>query len=321
MRIIDKILFNALSAFAAVALLTACDEGDYDTGWTPVPPYEGAQRVYFEKNNPTSASFILSETDDLGIYLTVMRNDSTDAASVPVTILEGSEYFSVPAEVDFMPGQSTTTLRAEFTDTENAGITRTLRLQLEDTPEAMQYTNNQWVGTCIITRGWIPYYKNIRFYWSNTFADFYQDIDVYDGTADFRIANFLNSGQDLKFKLYHPTQKTDGASLDIITPEMLSSLEAPLQCGIIIDEEQATFDGSYWYTWNIDLHPTLTGGASNGDILAGEGMYGSGPKASDYRYLCYMWIGIADATATTAGSFCFYINGGYNYFTWYHYAS
>jgi hypothetical protein len=304
---------SVLPVLFALVLFAGCNEGDYDTGWTQEPPYSDAQRVYFANDNPTSATFVLSETDDFSILLNVGRNNTEAAASVPIKVLSGGEYFNVPATVDFSSGASTATLRIEYTGMASIGTVRTLELQLEDTPEALLYTNNRWTGTAVASRGWIPYYKDVYSYWSATYAAFYQDIEVYDGTANFRIKDFLNSGEDLRFTLY---RKDNG---EIVTANDLNS-GVSVQCGVIVDPSQATFDGSYWYTWNINLYPTLADGSGNGELLAGEGMYGSGPDAADYLYLCYMWIGLDVTTNCTVGSFCFYLSTGYNYFTWYNYA-
>jgi hypothetical protein len=312
-------VFIGLYALLLAGLLTGC-EGDYDTGWKQEQPSEDAMETgawaYFNTANAKSYVWEFGLENDYMIHLKVNRPSATNAISLPVVVDAGSKYFTVPSTVEFAAGQTETTLDVQFTATEpdSVGKVRSLSIHMEDSEEAMAYTKSAVTVTAATSKGWIPYYKDVYSYWSSTYATIYQDIEVYQGTANFRIKDFLNSGQDLKFTLY---RKDNG---NIVTAEDLEK-NVNMQCGIIIDETQATFDAEYyWYDWKIDLYPLLLDGVTKGEILAGEGMYGSSPEVQAYLYLCYMWIGADVTTNTTIGSFCFYLNSAYNYFTWYNYA-
>ena len=128
-----------LAYMLAVAILSlgfaACSDDD---DYKPAPSVpEDCMQVYFSGRNESEYERAPEERTGTTIDLTVVRLQTAQAASVPVTAFQTGDLFVVPASVEFAAGEDTATL--SITLNEAASGEFSLRLAIEDEQYADPY--------------------------------------------------------------------------------------------------------------------------------------------------------------------------------------
>lgn len=186
----NKILNLRLTLIALAGLLLAACTDDYE--------YEGASPVdanvaglYFT----TSSEEEELEPESSTIKeITVSRQDSTEAASYKLTVVENTDNaFVVPETVSFAAGQSKSTVDVDFSNT-TPGTTYTLKLSFEDADinpykyyQQYAYTVTRVKWDNIGTGYWID--GNISNFWGVKALPLAVDVQktvASDGTVKFR---------------------------------------------------------------------------------------------------------------------------------------
>ncbi|MDR0962427.1 MAG: hypothetical protein LBM62_07725 [Mediterranea sp.] len=268
--------FSALAVILGCAT-TGCEGEAYDTGWKHDAVYGNGTRAYIDY--VTASSYVyLPDATNRPFEVTVGRTDSVESLTVPLTILSGGEYFSLPNSVAFAAGQSTVTVGGEFTETEPF-VTRTLQISLNDA-DADMYSNKGTQGYTInaTITDWKMEYQGVAFEWGSTYDSFTADIWELQGTGLYRIDDFMYGGV---FSWRLDTPANDGKRNVLLEPESMYA--------------------DYGSSWLLNyLYPTI-----NGEY---QGMY-------MYMYNgSYSWMNLENRT----GCFYMYADGAYNQlkFSW-----
>lgn len=128
-----------LAYMLAVAILSlgfaACSDDD---DYKPAPSVpEDCMQVYFSELNESEYEIAPEDLTGTTIDLTVMRLQTAQAASVPITAFQTGDLFVVPSSVEFAAGEDTATL--SITLNEVASGEFSLRLAIEDEQYADPY--------------------------------------------------------------------------------------------------------------------------------------------------------------------------------------
>ena len=128
-----------LAYMLAVAILSlgfaACSDDD---DYKPAPSVpEDCMQVYFSELNESEYEIAPEDLTGTTIDLTVMRLQTAQAASVPITAFQTGDLFVVPSSVEFAAGEDTATL--SITLNEAASGEFSLRLAIEDEQYADPY--------------------------------------------------------------------------------------------------------------------------------------------------------------------------------------
>ena len=107
-----------LAYMLAVAILSlgfaACSDDD---DYKPAPSVpEDCMQVYFSELNESEYEIAPEDLTGTTIDLTVMRLQTAQAASVPVTAFQTGDLFVVPASVEFAAGEDTATLSSTLNE-------------------------------------------------------------------------------------------------------------------------------------------------------------------------------------------------------------
>lgn len=116
MKIFSKYMFIALTA--CFALASCSDDDDYSVG-----PQDTADRagVYFPSDNVSSLQ--LDPSDPTEVDVTVARLNTSGALEVPITVqVDDSAVFEVPVKAVFADGESTTTIKIDFSKTDIGSV-------------------------------------------------------------------------------------------------------------------------------------------------------------------------------------------------------
>lgn len=101
-----------LPLFAAcLSGLASCSDDDDFTWSEPVP--SDCMDVYFADSNPTTYDVMSDEIDNLSFTVEVMRLNSAEAATVPLTVFSRSEAFECPSTIEFAAGENKAALEVK----------------------------------------------------------------------------------------------------------------------------------------------------------------------------------------------------------------
>lgn len=89
---------------ACLSGLASCSDDDDFTWSEPVP--SDCMDVYFADSNPTTYDVMSDEIDNLSFTVEVMRLNSAEAATVPLTVFSRSEAFECPSTIEFAAGEN-----------------------------------------------------------------------------------------------------------------------------------------------------------------------------------------------------------------------
>lgn len=194
-----------IKSLAVVLLLTtaACSNND----WTPGPDVDpGCMTVFFE---PIKSYDVVIEPDDSRLFpVTIGRAKTDEAASVAINVVSAPEGVVVPSTVDFEVGQETQTI---FIDLENMASksSGTISLALPENMTSPYGAGNPTLDLNVTVSGaWLPLGEDVVIYFSKNYEPINSSLYLLDGTYNFKIPNFLNSGVDFVFTVAEPGEGT-----------------------------------------------------------------------------------------------------------------
>lgn len=194
---------STLAATLLLATASSCSDND----WEPGPDVDpDCMSVYFA---PLSSYDMIIEPDDSRmIPITIGRAKFDEAATIQLIVNELPEGAYIPTSIDFAAGQQAATV---YLDIENMASKSTGTVQLAIPAEM---TSPYAAGNPTLTLNlnvagaWIPLTDDAQEWFRNGQTDIYPVADakiyVLDGTYNFKIANFLNSGVDFLFTVETP---------------------------------------------------------------------------------------------------------------------
>jgi len=203
------ISFKTLSAFLLPSLLLMSCNSTEDT-------YEPAQHVaadcigaYFPNTN--KSEIIKADADEKSFDITVKREKTDNAVSIPIEILSKTDNINVPSTVDFAAGAEESTITLTYTD-------------LETTPKYNIRLNEAYVNPYKMKDGSMEFAGNVfrlnlisdsvvikNYDSTNTtiFKNHVSSIYQMGSENKFIWRNFLGSGIDMKFKIDGGFNSTD----------------------------------------------------------------------------------------------------------------
>ena len=197
---INKFLFLAAAGLSLLAV--SCDKSDgYVQG--PETP-DGCISAYFKSSNESSIILTPEEYAQSNVVtLKVERAVSDATVSVPVEIIQKSDQLDIPSTVEFMAGESESTIDIKLNNLEEK-VDYTFTIKLAD-EYVDHYTirdgSDVFKGTVLIAK-WEKVVEDGTFYFNNEyFPTTYSDIYHLDGFNKFYIENFLGTGINLGFSI------------------------------------------------------------------------------------------------------------------------
>ncbi len=134
-----------LPLFAAcLSGLASCSDDDDFTWSEPVP--SDCMDVYFADSNPTTYDVMSDEIDNLSFTVEVMRLNSAEAATVPLTVFSRSEAFECPSTIEFAAGENKAALEVKVNKVSSGDYT--LELSIGDVRYSNPYVtyDGGWSG-------------------------------------------------------------------------------------------------------------------------------------------------------------------------------
>ena len=145
------------------------------------------------------------------------RKVTTEAASVPVTVISSDAIFKIPATVDFAAGEETAELTILFPDME---VGKKYRFEIAVTDRKLadpylEYENGATHFAAVVNIESWELMAHASFYFEDSRFDVFE-ADIYQatGTNKYKIENFLNSGKDLVYTLEDGNVVPQGDLLD-----------------------------------------------------------------------------------------------------------
>ena len=195
-----RTIYNIMYAMVAMILATACDDKN-DSNYEPgQPTADGSMAVYFDDINPTEFIFQPGEASEVEISVSRLNGVQT-AADVPL-IVTRDEGLTVPATAKFGAGESTTTIKVEFSGLEES---KKYNLKLAVAEEyADHYTTKPGATTYegyIMVAAWNTISDNVKMKWTTlgVASEFTTTLERLGETDRYRFTNFLTSGIDYIF--------------------------------------------------------------------------------------------------------------------------
>lgn len=185
-----------LSILASLAILTvtaACSDSD---DWTPGPQDSPEAVAFFPEQ--TAYVYTITPGDNTTVEVTIARATSTGDVTVALTGTCDVAGISIPSQVTFLDGEAITSFALDCSSIplrSRANVSIAI-----DNPSTYGAGSANLDLTIISTAGWV---KVATVYC--TFQAYYKpitsDLMVLDGTNNFKLVNYLNSGIDLPFTL------------------------------------------------------------------------------------------------------------------------
>ena len=187
-----------IGVLTAVALFTACSDKD---DYTPGPEVaSGCQQVRFADTNNTICVLDSANADDRTATLTLKRNNTGAALTIPIKIVSQSAGLTIPAEVTFAAGDPLATLAIKAPEKVALKDVYSYELKLEGN-DVDPYSK---LDGGVVFSGQLnfPMSKKAEFYadpasknyslfnaWTETVMDL--------GNNNFYIKDFMHSGENL----------------------------------------------------------------------------------------------------------------------------
>lgn len=164
---------------------------------------ENCMGVYFVQES-ASATIQIGTEDERSLTVEARRKVTTEAASVPVTVISSDAIFNIPATVDFAAGEETAELTILFPDME---VGKKYRFEIAVTDRALadpylKYENGSTHFAAVVNIESWELMARASFYFDDYRFDMFE-ADIYQatGTNKYKIENFLNSGKSLVYTL------------------------------------------------------------------------------------------------------------------------
>lgn len=235
---------------AAMVLLMAGGCSDSDD-WTPGPQdNETGVSAYFEKPSQTSYVFDSSSSADYMTFpVTVSRQVTDNAVSIPITLTSDVDGFSAPSTVDFAAGAATASFDVACSglpDGKRANVTITLDPAQTDIYGEGLYA----VEYSVIKSDWVEISDNVRYLYNSMYPNTSGKMYILDGTHLFKLTDFFGSGLNVEFNC-------DTPDATAFVPVSNADYEN-------VDDEDKDYNGWYLYDEaNVD-YPEWTPGDAEG---------------------------------------------------------
>lgn len=254
-----KPIYKLLSAACVLLMAGGCSDSN---DWTPGPEdTETGVSAYFERPSQTSYVFDSSASaDEMIIPVTVSRQVTSNAVSVPIILNTDAEGFSAPSAVSFAEGESS----ASF-DVLCSGIPQgkqtSLTITLDPTQTDVYGIGLYSVEFSVIKADWIEIADNLRYlytdYYSgaNIYPATYEKLYILEGTHTFKLPNFFGSGLDVTFNCDTPDETV---MIPLINAdfENVSDDDKADMGWYLYDEANQTYP--QWVPGGVDGYPAIT---------------------------------------------------------------
>lgn len=199
-------LYSPLAALLFLA--PACSDDD---DYTPAPPVDDdCMNVYFRSSNV--AEYVFEPSDEMAITLTVSRQRTDNAASIPIVVNSKDEVFNIPSSVEFDEGEADAQITIDFPSIE---VKKLCKFDISLPDEYIDpYTEVEGTGRFVASVSvdqWVPVdVENPFFYNSTATYFFFSDLEKLESLGRYRFTNFMGSGLSLAFTLdagastFHP---------------------------------------------------------------------------------------------------------------------
>lgn len=198
-----KPIYKSSILAAAALLLGSCSEDK----WEPGPEVAETMGVYF--NLLENPDILVLDDADRHATVTLSREKTDEAATVPLKIISCPEGVTAPTSVEFAAGQKTASFEVSMAD---MPLSTSGNLVMQIDPA---YSNIYAAGTSemnmkiTVSAGWILLADDVvlnHYYENNTYMFPEQTTSLYalDGANRFKITDFLNSGLDFVFTVPSP---------------------------------------------------------------------------------------------------------------------
>lgn len=174
-----KNIYRYILAFGAMAAAVSCmPETPYEPGEAEV---DGCYGVYFPAQE---TDLVRDPSESRTATISVMRSNSDDAITVPLTVVDTSGLFTV-SELVFEDGQSETTIDLSFEGVE-VGVTYGVSFVIEDPQYASKYSSNPIaLDFSVIYERWIDLGEGTWIEGANSyFNPFEEKVHIYQNDLD-----------------------------------------------------------------------------------------------------------------------------------------
>lgn len=176
MKSINKYLLIAATALCFVA---CSDDDTFEPG---APSSATGEKVYFSNENENS---IVAALDDETFDVTLVREDATSAATVPVkSACSYDGIFEVPETVSFEAGSNTATLSVKMSDKMEAFKSYPLTITVDEA-YTNSYKQNELVPMIelsVLKEDYAPYAEGM--YYSDFWEESWEDVIEYSPMLD-----------------------------------------------------------------------------------------------------------------------------------------
>lgn len=234
---------NHIFALAVAAMTLAACDSYTDDNWQPGEQVaQGVQGAFFGTGNATS----FSVSEDTNFSITVSRVDSTEAATVGISVVSrDTTAINIPSSVTFEAGKGTATLECSAEGlVEDSIYSFTIAV---DGAQVNPYAAGSTSFTATVINGslWKKvikdaptyYYYDGKYTWNYTYKT---TIEQYLNTNYFYVDNFLNSGAGFYFKI----KNADGTF-----PETIDDITAIDGIFDPVDQEGTSISDYGYYTF------------------------------------------------------------------------
>lgn len=174
-----KNIYRYILAFGAMAAAVSCmPETPYEPGEAEV---DGCYGVYFPAQE---TDLVRDPSESRTATISVMRSNSDDAITVPLTVVDTSGLFTV-SELVFEDGQNETTIDLSFEGVE-VGVTYGVSFVIEDPQYASKYSSNPIaLDFSVIYERWIDLGEGTWIEGANSyFSPFEEKVHIYQNDLD-----------------------------------------------------------------------------------------------------------------------------------------
>lgn len=191
-----------LSTYIVAAAIALCFAScGSDDEYTPGPQTpSNSIKAYFDADN--TYSWTLSPEDEKSLTITLSRQNTDDAAEVPLHVeAVDTAAIVIPSTVSFAAGEATASIVVKcegLTPKKSYGFT----IAIDDAAAdhyGIQDGATRYVGSVIVST-WVKL-KDVKFYYYQTegMPTTYSELYQLDGVNKFYLTDFLGSGTDLYF--------------------------------------------------------------------------------------------------------------------------
>ena len=195
-------------ALLACTAFVGCDNDDE---YTPAEkPASDCMTVYFDASNVTD--YILTPEEvasSPSVTLTVSRENTDKAATIPVIVEYKADVFDIPTSVSFEQGAATANLVVSFPNIESFKTSEfSIRLGDDYVNPYVQVNGSDKFHASILVSQWTPIFSDVNAFIGDYYGNTASGTSAYkntvywlEGLNKFCIKNFLNTGIDLQFSI------------------------------------------------------------------------------------------------------------------------